>query len=54
MLQKLQLSVRPLAQNGRREGLHDLLDGDGRAAELVLGGTNETEGTWERGWISLW
>jgi hypothetical protein len=45
MLQKLQLSVRPLAQNGRREGLHNLLDGDGGTAELILGGTDETKGT---------
>jgi hypothetical protein len=44
MLQQLQLSISPLAQDGRREGLHDLLDGDGGAAELILGGTDETEG----------
>lgn len=45
MLQQLQLSVRPFAQDGSREGLHDLLDGDGGTAQLVLGGTDETEGT---------
>ena len=39
MLQQLQLSVSPLAQNWGREGLHDLLDGDRGSSELVLGGT---------------
>jgi hypothetical protein len=28
MLQELQLSVRPFAENRSREGLHDFLDGD--------------------------
>lgn len=45
VLQQLQLSISPLAQDGSREGLHDLLDGNGGTAELILGGTNETEGT---------
>lgn len=42
MLQQLQLSVSPLAQHGGREGLHDLLDGDGGSSELVLGGAGSS------------
>lgn len=45
MLQQLQFSVSPFAQDRGREGLHDLLDGDSGTAQLVLGGTDETEGT---------
>ena len=37
MLQQLQLTVCPLREHGGAEGLHDLLDGDGLAGELVLG-----------------
>jgi len=44
MLQQLQLSVSPLAQNGSREGLHNLLDGDSGTSELILGGTDGFEG----------
>jgi hypothetical protein len=39
VLEQLQFSVRPLAQHGGREGLHDFLDGDRSAGQLVLGGT---------------
>lgn len=44
MLQQFQLSVSPLAQNGSREGLHNLLDGDSGTSELILGGTDGFEG----------
>ena len=36
MLEKLQLAVCALGQNGCAEGLHDLFDRDGRCGELVL------------------
>lgn len=36
MLQELQFSVCALRQNRSAEGLHDLLDGNGLAGELVL------------------
>ena len=39
MLEKLQLAVCALGQNGCAEGLHDLLDCDGRRSELILCGT---------------
>jgi hypothetical protein len=39
MLEKLQLAVCALGQNGCAEGLHDLLDCDGRRGELILCGT---------------
>jgi hypothetical protein len=50
MLQQLQLSVSPLAQDGSRERLHDLLDSDGSTSELILGGTDgfETKMLWTR------
>lgn len=38
MLQKFQLAVCSLRENGGREGLHDLLDGDGLSSQLVFGG----------------
>jgi hypothetical protein len=38
VLQQLQLSVRPLAQNRCRERLHDLLDRDRRVGQLILCG----------------
>ncbi len=37
MFQQLQLPVGPLSQDGSAERLHDLLDGDTLAGELVLG-----------------
>jgi hypothetical protein len=37
MLEQFQLAVSALRQNRSAEGLHDLLDGDGLAGELVLG-----------------
>jgi hypothetical protein len=37
MLEQLQLAVCALRQDRSAEGLHDLLDGDGLAGELVLG-----------------
>ena len=39
MLEKLQLAVCALGQNGCAEGLHNLLDRDGRRGELILCGT---------------
>lgn len=39
VLEQLELSVRPLAEHRRREGLHDLLDRDRGVGELVLCGT---------------
>lgn len=36
MFEELELAIGPLAQDGRRERLGDLLDGDGRVGELVL------------------
>lgn len=35
MLEQLQLTVRPLSEHRRAEGLHDLLDGDILVGELV-------------------
>jgi hypothetical protein len=35
VLEQLQLTVRPLSEYGRAEGLHDLLDGDILVGELV-------------------
>jgi hypothetical protein len=46
MLQQLQLSVSPLAQHRCGERLHNFLDSDGCAAQLILCGTDETEGTY--------
>jgi hypothetical protein len=37
VLEQLELAICPLAKHGGGEGLHDLLDGDGSARELVLG-----------------
>jgi hypothetical protein len=37
VLEQLQLTVRPLSEHRGAEGLHDLLDGDILAGELVLG-----------------
>ena len=37
MLEKLELAVSSLAEYGSAEGLHDLLDRDGGASQLVLG-----------------
>jgi hypothetical protein len=37
MLEQFELAVCALRQNRSAEGLHDLLDGDGLAGELVLG-----------------
>ena len=39
MFQELKLSVCALAEHGRAEGFHDLLDCYRRASELVLGRT---------------
>ncbi len=39
VLQKLQFAVCALGKDRRAEGLHDLLDRDSRAGELVLGRT---------------
>lgn len=39
MLEQLELTVRPLTQNGSREGFHDLFDRHRSARELVLCGT---------------
>lgn len=39
MLEKLQLAVCALGQNRCAEGLHNLLDRDGRRGELILCGT---------------
>ena len=36
VLEELELSVGALAEDGGAEGLHDLLDRDRRACELVL------------------
>jgi hypothetical protein len=44
VLEQLELAVCPLAQHRRRKGLHDLLDGDRRVGELVLGGA-----VWRKG-----
>ena len=41
MFEKLELPVRPLAQHRCTERLHDLLDRDGGACELVLCGTGD-------------
>jgi hypothetical protein len=41
VLQQLQLAIRPLGQDGSAKWLHDLLDGDALAGELVLGGAGE-------------
>lgn len=38
VLQQLQLSVSALGQDRSAEGLHDLLDGDWLAGQLVAGG----------------
>jgi hypothetical protein len=37
VLEQLQLTVCALGQDGRAEGLHNLLDRDGRGSELILG-----------------
>jgi len=37
VLEQLQLTVCALGQDGCAEGLHDLLDCDGRGSELILG-----------------
>ena len=37
VFEQLQLAVGALGEDRRAEGLHDLLDRDGRAGELVLG-----------------
>lgn len=37
VFEQLQLAVSALGEDGRAERLHDLLDRDGRAGELVLG-----------------
>jgi hypothetical protein len=37
VLEQLQLTVCALGQDRRAEGLHDLLDCDGRSSELILG-----------------
>lgn len=45
VLEQFQLTVGPLGQDGGAEGLHDLLDGNILAGELVSGGTNQTKGS---------
>lgn len=37
VLEELELSVGAFAEDGGGKGLHDLLDRDGRACELVFG-----------------
>lgn len=36
MLEQLELTVRPLGQDGRAEGFHDFLDGNILAGKLIL------------------
>lgn len=43
MVQELQLSVRSLSQDRRRERLHHLLDGHILVCQLVLGGTDKAK-----------
>ena len=38
VLEKLELAISALAEDGGGEGFHDLLDSDRRACELVFGG----------------
>ena len=40
VLEKLELAISALAEDGGGEGLHDLLDSDRRACELVFGGAS--------------
>lgn len=40
MLEQLELAVCALGEDGRAEGLHDLLDRNGRSGELILGRTD--------------
>ena len=39
VLEQLELAVRALGEDGGAEGLHDLLDSNGCACELILCGT---------------
>lgn len=43
MLEQLQLTVRPLSEHRRAEGLHDLLDGDILVGELVSRRADKTK-----------
>lgn len=45
VLEKLQLAIRPLREDGGAEGLHDLLDGNILVRELITGGADESEST---------
>jgi len=49
VLEQFQLTVCSLGQDGSAEGLHDLLDGNGLASQLVLRRANETEGSHANG-----
>ena len=51
VLEKFELAIGTLAENRSAERLHDLLDRDGGACELVLCGTGdagEAQGMWGR------
>lgn len=41
VLEKLELTIRAFGENRRAEGLHNLLDSNGCACELILCGTEE-------------
>jgi hypothetical protein len=41
VLEKFQLAISAFGEDRRAEGLHDLLDSDGCACELILCGTGE-------------
>lgn len=45
VLEQFELAVSTLGEDGGGEGLHDLLDGHRSVGELVVCGTDETEGT---------
>lgn len=40
VLEEFQLSICPLRKYWRAEGLHDFLDGDSLAGQLILGGAS--------------
>ena len=47
MLEELELTVCTLAKDGSTEGLHDLLDRDRRARQLILGGADASGRSWK-------